>query len=483
MFAGEAMSKNIVVFSDGTGQVGGLKPEQRLSNIYKLYRACRVDPQNDINPAEQIAFYDPGLGTDEGTSGWFKWSRWAKKLLGSATGRGIGHNIADCYEFIINHWEAGDRIWIFGFSRGAYTARCVANVLSLCGVPTQDADGKRLTRFRRCTRAIADEAVHQVYEHGAGHPLAEFESERDELARRFRERYASDSDGVPNASPYFIGVFDTVAALGAKGWKRTGIFAIFGLAIVALCSVLAIPIAWISDYSWSHVAGLSAVAVIVAALIMLRMKARRIIKDFPKKGDRRSHYISWKADNYDRSLSKHVRYARHAISIDERREDFPRVKWGRHDVIRKKESETDEPLIQLWFAGNHSDIGGSYPESESRLSDIALEWMVEQATSNDIPHRLLVDRRVLHLFPDPTALQHCEILGFANAHPVISRFVNWTAKPRKGVLGGTLHPSVEVRFACNEVCQSGVTGPYRPETLREDVRFGSYYSDSISSDG
>lgn len=53
--------------------------------------------------------------------------------------------------------------------------------------------------------------------------------------------------------------------------------------------------------------------------------------------------------------------------------------------------EPGEPewLEQMWFAGNHSDIGGSYGEDESRLSDIALGWMVEQATS--LPHPLIED--------------------------------------------------------------------------------------------
>ncbi len=60
------MSKNIVVFSDGTGQDGGVRPEQRMSNVYKLYRACRVGPDSGIDPREQVAFYDAGLGTDDG---------------------------------------------------------------------------------------------------------------------------------------------------------------------------------------------------------------------------------------------------------------------------------------------------------------------------------------------------------------------------------------------------------------------------------
>jgi hypothetical protein len=57
--------------------------------------------------------------------------------------------------------------------------------------------------------------------------------------------------------------------------------------------------------------------------------------------------MRWKAENYDRSLSGRVRYARHAISVNETRADFPRVKWGNKDVIRPSEGPDDEPLIQL----------------------------------------------------------------------------------------------------------------------------------------
>lgn len=58
------MAKNILIFSDGTGQEGGLLPDQHLSNIYKLYRATRICAENSIDPSQQIAFYDAGLGTD-----------------------------------------------------------------------------------------------------------------------------------------------------------------------------------------------------------------------------------------------------------------------------------------------------------------------------------------------------------------------------------------------------------------------------------
>ena len=58
------MAKNILIFSDGTGQAGGLRPDQNLSNIYKLYRASRTGPDSPIDPREQVAFYDAGLGTE-----------------------------------------------------------------------------------------------------------------------------------------------------------------------------------------------------------------------------------------------------------------------------------------------------------------------------------------------------------------------------------------------------------------------------------
>jgi hypothetical protein len=52
------MAKNIIIFSDGTGQVGGLRPDERRSNIYKLYRATRCGPDTDIDPAKQVTYYD-----------------------------------------------------------------------------------------------------------------------------------------------------------------------------------------------------------------------------------------------------------------------------------------------------------------------------------------------------------------------------------------------------------------------------------------
>ena len=93
-------------------------------------------------------------------------------------------------------------------------------MLRLCGVPTKSPDGP-VPRFRSDIRKIAEEATRNVLEHGAGHPRKDFEDERDELARRFREKYRyhhpSGEQQRSNVAPYFVGVFDTVAALRATG--------------------------------------------------------------------------------------------------------------------------------------------------------------------------------------------------------------------------------------------------------------------------
>jgi len=490
------MPKNIVVFSDGTGQEGGLREEQRLSNVYKLYRVCRVGHDSGIDPREQVAFYDPGLGTDGSATGFVGAYRWLQKLLSSVTGLGITKNIADCYEFIVNHYEPGDRIYLVGFSRGAYTARCVANVLFLCGVPTT-APGGYLPRFRRATRGIAEEAVMQVYEYGAGHPRAQYEQERFELARRFRRKYGSGDGAGANVAPHFIGVFDTVASLGATGLHRWGIGA--GLALLATL-IAAVPAALL-DLSlgtgfWGPFAGILG---LIGAFILLRWlpTAVKVIKDSPVDGKTHRHIAQWRSANYDRLLSGHVGFARHALAIDETRADFPRVEWGSKGGVRQTVEGEPDPLVQMWFAGNHSDIGGSYPEAESRLSDIALGWMVEQAT--DIPHPLLVDGMepgergigLLHLHPAFDGMQHCEVAGMhdtiAGIFPrwLVPRlgWLGWPVKPRAVPDGAPVHPTVYERFKLAEVTQCAGRGAYRPEALASHADFRDGYVAVAASSG
>ncbi len=156
----------------------------------------------------------------------------------------------------------------------------------------------------------------------------------------------------------------------------------------------------------------------------------------------------------------------------------------------------------MWFAGNHSDIGGSYPETESRLSDNALWWMVEQATS--IPNGIKLGPifingvkipntgnagTPLYIYPRPDGVQHCELAStrdvidsYADKLPMWMGYLrkrlknfNWPEEGRKIPRDAVVHESVRDRFELSSVMQCMGHGTYRPEALREHNKFKRYY--------
>lgn len=464
-----ASGKNIIIFSDGTGQYGGVLPDQRLSNIYKMYRAMRPGTQTGFDPADQVAYYDPGLGSGE-------LGGRVRNILAAAFGTGISENIIDCYEAILRHYQDGDRVFLFGFSRGAYTARCVANVMNLCGVPRHGEDGKPLPTGGVALRKIAEEAVYRVYEHGSGRDRGRYEPEREELARRFRLKYGSEGLGSKgesqgNVAPTFVGVFDTVAALGTVIVKRV----LFFLAVLSGFLALA---AWMIDLglTWKILGSIPA-AFFAGSLVWSAKKQFKFIENPPQGGKMSWHFAAWKLKHYDRFLDSSVGYARHALSIDENRKRFPRVGWGNSGDTLEQDRGPLKWMKQEWFAGNHSDVGGSYPEDESRLSDIALQWMVDELKS--IPNPPLVDDRFVQTFPDPLGIQHDEVRAsrelWPRFWPTWARF-GWSAENRKIHPEAALHESVHVRLAAASVAQYDQRAPYRPENLRGHVNTAGYYA-------
>ena len=96
------MGRNIVIFSDGTGQAGGFRFDENRSNIYKMFRACRCGPDSSVNPRDQLTFYDPGLGSQaDGGHLTGRAARWIYNTISQATGFGITANIVDCYAALI----------------------------------------------------------------------------------------------------------------------------------------------------------------------------------------------------------------------------------------------------------------------------------------------------------------------------------------------------------------------------------------------
>lgn len=465
------MPKNIVVFSDGTGEQGGVRPDQVLTNVYKLYRAARVSAYSPVDPAKQVAFYDPGLGTvtDSAVIRLSVLDRF-KSVAGLMFGIGITDNIVDCYEFILQHYRLGDRIYLFGFSRGAYTVRSLAGVLRMCGIPTHDADGSELPASGPRLRRIAKHAVKDVYEYHHGKAQWGYQPERLEPSAEFRRKYGSgaaddelDQHIFSNTAPYFIGVFETVAALVLSGGRKFAL-ALIVLVFSLLCGAGVAALEWLTSLSFKT--GLTFLPTLVGATLVIFAACL--------------YYLwasRWTATSYDKSLDPRVTCARHAMAIDEWRSDFQRVPWGRQedvDAHSKLEKPGDPDWFkQVWFAGDHADIGGGYPENESRLSDIALQWMLGELRGTE--HPLVLDDRWLNLFPDPAGMQHDEVQRYSD---MFFGLPIWKKSLRTVADGSVLHPSVVQRFASGPVQLFRRWGLYRPENLRNVGEVADYYRGS-----
>jgi uncharacterized protein (DUF2235 family) len=453
-------TRNIVIYSDGTGQRGGVLVDEDRSNIYKLYRATRCGPDRAVDPAEQVAFYDPGIGTLPPGSGWFAsvWSRFYN-LISQALGLGLTGNIIDCYAAVVRLWRPGDRIFLFGFSRGAYTIRCLAATICKCGIPTQMKDGSPLLHDHANSKKIAKEAVRKVYQHTsswdrtkASERQIELLDQRDALAKRFREQYGSANGDEPNVYPYFVGVFDTVASLSNP-------IALAGLTALApvLTALISLMI-WgglsyffaISTRWWAWFIGLT-LAVGVFGYFSNFLTRIRVAFDLPSYPWYKTlHLTEVRMNFYDQTLNKNVDFARHALSIDEARDSFQRVQWGEPGIWKNSDPQWFE---QLWFAGNHSDIGGSYHENESRLSDISLKWMLDAAMAVGLKY----DSSLLHLYPDATGPQHDE------TRSSVFKYAKKTIRELRN--DAPLHPTVIERLRAGKVLNYDRYGDYRPCNL------------------
>lgn len=113
--------KRIVVCLDGTAnQIGA----GNLTNVAKLFELL---DKND--PATQLVYYDPGVGTLAPAAAHSALRRWFALMIEKAFGAGLKDNVAQAYRYVMEHWRPGDAVYIFGFSRGAYTARALAGML------------------------------------------------------------------------------------------------------------------------------------------------------------------------------------------------------------------------------------------------------------------------------------------------------------------------------------------------------------------
>ncbi len=179
------MAKNIVVLCDGTGN----EIETDLTNVLKLFRVVR---KNEA----QIVYYNPGVGTLGQRDSWAILRQRARAVFGLATAYGLDADILGAYRFIAGNWADGDRIYLFGFSRGAYTVRVVAALINMIGLlpPAQlNLAGYALAAYKQLGEIDDDDRAEK----------AAFQSVW---------RFARIAEGRP-ARIHFVGVWDTVSSV------------------------------------------------------------------------------------------------------------------------------------------------------------------------------------------------------------------------------------------------------------------------------
>jgi uncharacterized protein (DUF2235 family) len=254
------MPKNIVICCDGTGNEFG----RSNYNVVKLYKVL-------VRDERQVAYYHPGVGKMGSRSALSQVGRSWTRLIGLAFGYGISDNVADAYQFLMRTFLPEDSVYVFGFSRGAYTARALCGMLHVVALMTPGNEGLIPYAIRTLKSRNPDFGV----------------------ASEFKKTFSRD------CTIRFVGLWDTVSSVG-----------------------------WVYD------------AV---------------------------HFPFTKA-----TKNPDMRTIRHAVSIDERRAFF------RQNLLGDPHDATQD-VQEVWFAGVHSDVGGSYAESESQLSKLALRWMLCEA--------------------------------------------------------------------------------------------------------
>ncbi len=331
--------KRIVICADGTWN----RPEQDVendfpSNVLKIARAVEpVATDDEDNKTEQVVFYDWGIGS------------YYDAKVGGATGRGINKNVQDAYRFIVQNYDRGDELFLFGFSRGAYTVRSLAGFMNNCGVLRREHANR----------------IHEAFQ------LYKSPTKPDApKSQKFQEDYAWAFD----VRIRFIGVWDTVGALG-------------------------IPLSFAGFLNDEH------------------------------------HF-------HDNKIGPNIDVARHALAIDEKREDFVPTIW---------KSRRGLDLLQVWFAGVHTDVGGGYVKPGTKaLSDIPLGWIAGEAAKLGLG---LED----HLY------RKMRIVPTAKLHDSYTGLMKLLGKSQRKILkGAKIHKSVKARYQQDS--------SYRPKPLVDYVK-------------
>ncbi|MGB4911230.1 MAG: DUF2235 domain-containing protein [Candidatus Dechloromonas phosphoritropha] len=310
-------ARNIILLSDGTGNS---RSKQQKTNVWHVYEALDVANTPDPLTPRQLAFYDDGIGSSS-----FKLAA----LLGGTFGWGLARNVRDLYGFLCRTYRPDDpkypnrpkdRIYAFGFSRGAFTIRVLVGLIVNQGIVEYKGDEAELDRLVRG----AYRAYRRRYKMWYLEPLRDMRDAGLAAWARLRGRtpYAKVKKiGAPESEcPVeieFLGLWDTVAAYGMPVDELTDVFDKF----------------------------------------------------------------VWPIKMPNHSLDPRVKRAVHAMALDDERNAFHPLLW---DASLPQPSDSNgepqppkERISQVWFAGMHSDVGGGY--ADQGLSHVTLDWVIKAA--------------------------------------------------------------------------------------------------------
>src|SRR5262245_11517767 len=366
------MARKLVVCCDGTWNT-----PRKSTNIHRTYTFLRdhLKAPSEVSQKDGVTtcsgrahdgtdvtlFYDRGVGTS-----------WFTHLLGGGVGAGLSENVRDAYSFLAQNFTPGAEIYIFGFSRGAYTARSLCGFIKAAGLLDRPST-------LDVARAYVDCYI------TADHVVARPDGWNLDRVRRRLVEHAGDAVGrlgqdvstLPRHAGVkikFIGVYDTVGALG-------------------------VPLAG----------------------------AQRINEPI--------------VGFHDTSFGDLIEHAVHALAVDERRGPYMPTLWT---LPAGTSLLATQSVLQVWFPGVHSDIGGGY--SDKGIGNITWDFMMRQAA-----------RRGLVIDPaEPTPRVDCEVLpaqheSFDEKWQKLSAELRCVSESRRMVGPTVIGPNGQTLTAAGEV--------------------------------
>lgn len=373
------MTKNIVICSDGTANTAN---KNRGTNVFKLYEA--VDLQK--SSPEQVAFYDDGVGTEK-----LKILR----IFGGAFGFGLSRNVRQLYTELVRVYVPGDKIFLFGFSRGAFTVRILADWIVTSGILKRDEfdPGELKWQVWRSYRAYrykyrARRIDHRVFRRiRKMNPLQKDPDSVKDIAREVidrweraiekekvlqyeREKQRGKSDGEikkmarsasivsSHRAQLFMSVVFQLAQRKSKNDNQSKPEEVASTPIHQSTRIQKEDISIHFLGVWDTVSAVG----------------------LPTWGKSLLNYV-YPFKFPEKKLHSRIKHAYHALSIDDERRTFHPEMWDETSEENNSETERNE-IEQVWFAGVHTNVGGGYPKQGMSL--VTLYWMMEKAKSKGL---------------------------------------------------------------------------------------------------